>query len=91
MASGPVGRGKTKIVAGLLALFLGSLGVHHYYLGSTMAGVVILIASVCTCGAAGIIAFIEAIMLFVMSDQDFDAKYNLREPESMEFVFSKPK
>ncbi|MEQ8787843.1 MAG: NINE protein [Pirellulaceae bacterium] len=91
MASGPVGRGKTKLVAALLALFLGGLGIHHFYLGSTMAGVVILVASICTCGAAGIIGFVEMIMLFVMSDEDFDAKYNLREPESMEFVFTKAK
>jgi hypothetical protein len=30
-------------------------------------------------------------MLFIMSDADFDAKYNARTPEPMEFVFMKPK
>ncbi|MFT5527828.1 MAG: TM2 domain-containing membrane protein YozV [Pirellulaceae bacterium] len=78
--------GKTKIVGGLLALFLGNLGVHHFYLGSTMAGVICLV----TCGGCGILSLVEAIMLLIMSDEDFDAKYNARSPEAMEFVFSNP-
>ena len=28
------------MVAGLLALFLGAFGIHHFYLGSNIAGVV---------------------------------------------------
>ncbi len=85
------GRGKTKVVAGLLGIFLGGFGVHHFYLGSTMAGVIVLIASLVTCGFAGIIALVEAIMLLIMKDEEFDARYNHRTPESMEFVFMKPK
>lgn len=80
------GRGKNKIVAALLALFLGFLGVHHFYLGSTMAGVVTIVAC---CGLSGLMPLVEAIMLFIMSDAEFDAKYNARTPDSMEFVFSK--
>ena len=79
------GRGKQKIVAALLAFFLGSMGIHHFYLGSVMAGVICLV----TCGGCGIIQLVETIMLLIMSDADFDAKYNAREPESMEFVFMK--
>ncbi len=81
------GNGKNKLVAGLLAIFLGGLGVHHFYLGSTMAGVICLLAS-CVC-VGGIIGLVEGIMLLVMSDADFDAKYNQRTPGSMEFVFTK--
>lgn len=80
------GRGKQKIVAALLALFLGGFGVHHFYLGSSMAGVVTIVAC---CGLSGILPLVEAIMLFIMSDAEFDAKYNARSPESMEFVFMK--
>ena len=88
MASGDgVGRGKDKLPAALLALFLGGLGIHHFYLGSTTAGIVIVLLN-CLC-LGGVVALVEAIMLFVMSDEDFNAKYNLREPEPMEFVFSK--
>ena len=80
------GRGKTKMVAFILAFLLGSVGAHHFYLGSTTAGIVCLL----TCGGCGIIQVVEWIMLLMMSDEDFDAKYNAREPEGMEFVWSKP-
>lgn len=80
------GRGKNKLVAGLLAIFLGAFGVHHFYLGSTMAGVVTLVAC---CGVSGLLNLVEGIMLLLMSDAEFDAKYNARTPEPMEFVFMK--
>jgi TM2 domain-containing membrane protein YozV len=86
MSTASGGRGKNKMVAGLLALFVGSLGVHHFYLGSSMAGVVTIVAC---CGLSGILPLVEAIMLLTMSDSDFDAKYNARTPEPMEFVFMK--
>ncbi len=88
MASGMAGgNGKNKVVAGLLALFLGGLGIQHFYLGSTMAGVICLV----TCGGCGILSLVEGVMLLIMSDGDFDRKYNQRTPESMEFVFTGPK
>jgi TM2 domain-containing membrane protein YozV len=85
------GRGKNKLVAALLAFFLGAFGVHHFYLGSTMAGVVCIAATWLTCGIGGILPLIEFIMLLIMSDADFDAKYNARTPEPMEFVFTQAK
>jgi TM2 domain-containing membrane protein YozV len=84
------GRGKQKIVAGLLGILLGGLGVHHFYLGSTMAGVIELIATFVTCGVASLVGLIEGILILVMSDADFDARYNQRAPGSTEFVFMKP-
>lgn len=83
-------RGKNKLVAGLLGLFLGGFGIHHFYLGSIGAGIVDIAVTWLTCGLGGLLPLIEAIMLLIMNDADFDAKYNLREPQSMEFVFSKP-
>jgi TM2 domain-containing membrane protein YozV len=82
-------RGKQKMTAALLAFFLGGFGVHHFYLGSSTSGIITLALVVVTCGAAGLLPFIEFIMLITMSDEDFDAKYNHREPEAMEFVFQK--
>lgn len=90
MSSGyGAGRGKSKITAGILALLLGGFGVHHFYLGSVVSGVIVLAASLLLCGLGGVVALIEGIMLLVMSDADFDAKYNQRTPESLEFVFQK--
>ena len=82
------GRGKDKMVAGILGILIGSLGIHHFYLGSTTAGIVVLVLTCCT-GLGGIIGLVEGIMLLVMSDDEFNAKYNYREPEAMEFVFQK--
>ena len=88
------GTGKNKIVAGVLAILLGSLGIHHFYLGSTMAGIILLVATVLTCGIGaaltGLVALIEGILLLVMPDPDFDAKYNDRTPDGLEFVFQNP-
>jgi TM2 domain-containing membrane protein YozV len=89
------GRGKNKVVAGILGILLGGLGIHHFYLGSTMAGVVLLAVSLVSCGflalISSIIGIVEGIMILVMPDPEFDARYNARTPESMEFVFMKPK
>lgn len=83
-------RGKQKMTAALLAFFVGAFGVHHFYLGSNTAGIVVLALTFVTCGAIGpLLALVEFIMLLTMSDEDFDAKYNHREPEAMEFVFQK--
>ncbi|MFB9993651.1 NINE protein [Deinococcus oregonensis] len=35
-----------KLIAGLLAIFLGSLGIHKFYLGMTRAGVIMLAATI---------------------------------------------
>lgn len=49
---------KSKIVAGLLGIFLGSLGIHNFYLGNTNRGLtqllVSLIGGIFTCGLASI-------------------------------------
>ena len=65
---------KSRIVAALLAFFLGGLGIHKFYLGQTGWGVVYLLF--CWTLIPGIAAFIEFIMLLVMSDDTFNAKYN---------------
>ncbi len=89
------GRGKNKIVAAILAIVIGSFGIHHFYLGSIMAGVILLLVSLLSCGTiaavSGIVGLIEGIVLLTMDDAKFDAKYNARTPESMEFVFTGPK
>ena len=65
---------KNKIVAALLAGFLGGFGIHKFYLGEGVAGVIYLLF--CWTLIPGIIAFFEFIGLLLTSDQVFDAKYN---------------
>ena len=68
-----------KIVAGILAILVGSLGVHKFILGYTTEGVIMLLVTVLTCGIAGvvmsIIGIIEGIMDLTKSDEDFVRMY----------------
>jgi TM2 domain-containing membrane protein YozV len=65
---------KDKNAAGILALFLGWLGFHRFYLGQTGLGVVYLMF--CWFPLVWLIAFVDAISLFAMDQQRFDQKYN---------------
>ncbi|MCX4335218.1 MAG: TM2 domain-containing protein [Bacteroidales bacterium] len=66
---------KDRMVAALLALFLGSLGIHYFYLGKSTAGILTIVISFCSCGIWGIVMFVQAILMLMMSDSDFEAKY----------------
>lgn len=78
---------KSKVVAGLLALFLGGLGAHKFYLGYTTEGIILLVANIVSIllwlivigmfgtMAISVIVFIEAIIYLTKSDEDFDRIY----------------
>ncbi len=65
---------KNRTTAALLALFLGGLGVHHFYLGNALRGVLYLLFW--WTWIPVIIAFVESLILFSMKDSEFDRKYN---------------
>lgn len=65
--------GKNKVVAALLAIFLGSFGIHHFYLGNTFMGVIYLLFF--WTAVPGIIGFVEGIIYLTMSDERFYEKY----------------
>lgn len=64
-----------KIVAGLLGILVGSLGVHKFVLGYTTEGLIQIGISVVTCGIGGIIGLIEGIIYLTKSDEDFVRTY----------------
>lgn len=64
---------KSKTSAGLLALFLGGIGIHKFYLGQGGMGVVYLLF--CWTFIPAIVSFIEAIILLGMSDAEFARKF----------------
>lgn len=65
--------GRNKLAAALFAIFLGSIGVHKFYLGQIGWGVVYLLF--CWTGVPAIVGVIEGILLLVMNDADFNCKY----------------
>ncbi len=82
---------KSKVVAGLLAIFLGGFGIHKFYLGYLGAGFLFLalwlvtLVSACTIIGLvvaiplglviGIIALVEGIIYLTKSDEDFHQTY----------------
>lgn len=54
---------KNRLVAGLLGIFLGSLGIHRFYLGYTGIGIAQIIVTFVTFGVGALWGFIEGIMI----------------------------
>lgn len=54
---------KSKVLAGLLGIFFGALGVHRFYLGYIGIGIVQLILTFITCGISSLWGFIEGILI----------------------------
>ena len=73
----PARADRNKIVAALLAFFLGIFGVHRFYLGRIGSGVVMLLLTCTFFGVAitGIWAFIDFVRYLIMSDAEFAARY----------------
>lgn len=76
-ASAALGGENKKLVAGILAILIGSLGIHKFILGYQKEGIIQLIASFVTCGIAGIIPFIEGIIYLTKSDEEFYNTYQV--------------
>jgi len=73
---------KNKIVAGLLAILLGGLGIHKFYLGCTGAGVITLLITLfgwillfIPNLVIWIITLIEGIIYLTKSDEEFQRIY----------------
>jgi TM2 domain-containing membrane protein YozV len=73
--------GKSKVAAGVLAILLGALGIHKFYLGYTGAGIVMLL-----CGTIGwliffpgmiicVIAIVEGVIYLTKTDAEFEQIY----------------
>jgi TM2 domain-containing membrane protein YozV len=67
-----------KIAAGLLAILLGPLAIHKFFLGYTTEGIIWLVISLCTCGTVTtLLGFIEGIIYLTKSDEEFYQTYQL--------------
>jgi len=68
-----------KIAAGIVAIVIGSLGIHKFILGYTTEGIIMLLITVLTCGigamATGIIGIVEGVIYLTKSDEEFVRTY----------------
>jgi TM2 domain-containing membrane protein YozV len=75
--------GDKKILAGILGIVLGGLGIHKFVLGYTTEGVIMLLVSLVggffTCGISSmviaVIGIVEGIMYLTKSDEEFVRTY----------------
>lgn len=82
----PVASDKKKVVAALLAFFLGALGIHNFYLGHKKKAIIQLVLTIVGgltaaigigfvfTGAVGIWAFVEFIMILIGKIGDAEGK-----------------
>lgn len=66
-----------KVIAGILAILIGSLGVHKFVLGYTKEGIIQIIITFATCGFGSIIGLIEGIIYLTKSDDEFYETYQI--------------
>ena len=64
----PPGALKSKVLAGILGILLGGIGIHNFYLGKTGRGLMQIVVTVITLGAGALWGFIEGIMILVSDD-----------------------
>ena len=74
-ASNAKGLNSQRILCGILAIIVGTLGVQYFVINKVKAGILTIILSIVTCGAWSIITLIQGILMLCMSDQEFEEKY----------------
>lgn len=72
-ADPPSSSEKDRVTAGVFALLLGGVGIHHFSLGNTVRGVVYLLFFWTFIPA--MVGFIEGILYLIKSDAEFQAMY----------------
>ncbi|MGA1873615.1 MAG: TM2 domain-containing protein [Thermoplasmatota archaeon] len=64
---------KSRVVYGILAILLGGLGIHKFYIGNVAHGIFYILLS-CV-GIGGILGLVSGIMALIKSDEEFHQRY----------------
>jgi len=67
---------KSKAAAGILAILLGGIGAHKFYLGEVGKGILYL--CFCWTGIPTILGFIEGIKYLCSNDENFQLEHHVR-------------
>ncbi len=70
----PAGADK-KVLAGVLGILLGGLGIHRFVLGDAVGGILRIVITAVTCGAGSLIGLIEGIIYLTKTDEQFVQEY----------------
>jgi TM2 domain/Short C-terminal domain len=79
---------RNRTVAILICFFAGFFGIHKFYLGKTLEGIICLVFS--WTFIPGIISFFDFLGLCFMSDREFDARFNYDSPNLIDRSTSYP-
>jgi len=79
---------RNRTAALLICFFGGGFGIHKFYLGNNVQGILYLFFSWTL--IPGIISFFEFLGLCFMSDREFDARFNYISPEILDRASSYP-
>lgn len=66
-----------KVIAGILGILLGGLGIHKFILGYTNEGIIQIVITVVTCGIGSIVGLIEGIIYLTKTDEEFYQMYQV--------------
>lgn len=69
--------GKSRGVCALLAILLGSFGVHYFYLGKVAGGFITILLNIVTCGLWSIVTLVQGILMLCGTNEQFRQKYVL--------------
>lgn len=64
-----------RVIAGILAMLLGSLGIHYFYINKPVGGIVTIVLSLCSCGIWSVLTFVQGIRILIMDDKEFKDVY----------------
>ncbi len=60
-----------RVIAGVLGIVLGGLGIHRFYLGDITGGILRILITIVTCGLGSVIGLVEGILYLTKSDEEF--------------------
>ena len=71
--------GKSRGIAGLLAILMGWCGLHYFYIGKTNAGILFLIIAILSCGILAtvttLISIIQGVLFFTSTQEEFERRW----------------
>ncbi|ESU29049.1 TM2 domain-containing protein [Flavobacterium limnosediminis JC2902] len=66
-----------KVIAGVMGILFGGLGVHKFILGYVQEGILQIVITIITCGVGSLVGFIEGIVYLTKTDQEFYETYQM--------------